>query len=475
MKSDRGLVFATEYSHDAPALLYPGKPAVTYGQLEKLSEEWCSRLSSECKQLVFHYISNTPSSIAALLGTLLSGNAVALLDPKLSREARNALEDAYRPWVVLESVDDETDTVSLSSTAYGECGADDIHPDLAVLLSTSGSSGSPKFVRLSLSNLQSNASAIADVMSVSPGDVALAHLEIHYSYGLSIITSHLAKGASIGFVSGKFTDRGFWEDVRTMQITHMPGVPYHHEMINRLGLNRLKLPSLTSLSQAGGRLSESVTEKLHAAMDSREGRFYVMYGQTEASPRMTTLPHEEFLAKPGSVGKALPGGQISIVDENGQSVATGTAGEVIYRGPNVMLGYAHDAGDLCKSDESKSELHTGDKGYLDEDGYLYIVGRLSRMAKIFGWRLNLDEIEQFCEKTLSNPSWVFAAVQSGNEIHLVTNGSQDTCDEIELQSKTAEKFALPNGVLKLKFVAELPLNPRGKVDYNAVSSLVSNA
>ena len=468
-------MFCTEYSHDAPALLSPGKPAVTYGQLEELSEEWRSRLVSECKQLVFHYISKTPLSIAALLGTIASGNAVALLDPKLSREARDALESAYRPWVVLESMEGESDEVTLSSTTFGQSRPNAIHSDLAVLLSTSGSSGSPKFVRLSMANLQSNALAIAEVLSIVPTDVALAHLEIHYSYGLSIITSHLAKGASIGFVNGKFTDRGFWEDVRALQITHMPGVPYHHEMINRLGLDRLNLPSLISLSQAGGRLSESVTNKLHAAMDSREGRFYVMYGQTEASPRMTTLPHEEFLSRPGSAGKALPGGEISIVDDQGQRVPSGTAGEVIYRGPNVMQGYAHAAGDLCKPDELNSVLHTGDKGYLDADGYLYIVGRLSRMAKIFGWRLNLDEIEQYCEKTLSNPSWGVAAVQLDNEIHLVTNGSQSTCDEVDLQSKTAEKFALPNGVLKLKYVAEFPLNARGKTDYNALLTLVSDA
>ena len=457
------------------ALLLPGNSAITYAQLDSWSGDWSSRLSSKHKQLIFFYVSNTPVSVAALLGAIASGNAVALLDPKLSVTTRQQLEDAYRPWIVLESITGYADEISLSESNYGMCAPHTIHAELSVLLSTSGSSGSPKFVKLTKANLQSNAQAIAQVLDISADDIALAHLEMHYSYGLSVVTSHLARGAAIGFSRGKFTDRGFWDEVRALQISHMPGVPYHHEMISRLGLDRLKLPTLKILTQAGGRLTETISGRLHAAMEKRGGRFYVMYGQTEASPRMTTLHHDDFEIRKGSVGKTLPGGKITIVDEQGRTLPAGSNGEVVFQGPNVMLGYAHCGQDLGVPDGLQDTLYTGDKGHLDEDGYLYIVGRLSRIAKIYGWRINLDEIEKYCELLLEDESSTFAAVQMGEEIHILNNCTLDGKDARHLQEKIADRFALPSRVLTLHMVSSLPVNDRGKINYKAVSALVSHA
>lgn len=460
---------------DSPALLSPGCPALTYRQLDSLSRDWTTQLKCTHKQLIFFYISNTCTCVAALLGAIASGNAIALLDPSLSSGTKKHLEDAYKPWLTMQCLHDGSDNISVSQTKYGKCSSRHIHPDLLLLLSTSGSSGSPKFVRLSKDNIESNANAIAQVLDIASDDIALAHLEMHYSYGFSVLTSHLTRGASLGFSNGKFTDRGFWDDVRNMNITHLPGVPYHHDIINRLGLDRLNLPTLRSLTQAGGRLSEASQIQSHASMQIRGGRFYVMYGQTEASPRMTTLDHIDFLNKKGSVGKALPGGEINIVDDQFNVQPSGTTGEVVYSGPNVMLGYAYNTEDLRKGNDTQSVLYTGDKGYIDDEGFLYIVGRQSRMAKIYGLRINLDEIEQYCEVIASDESAAFAAVQRGEEIHLLNNSIPINDKTNYFLTDLADRFSLPPGILKLKTVHTLPHNARGKIDYDAVSAMVSHA
>lgn len=426
-----------------------GNDWLSYGELSDLAQGWATRISGP-RALVFLYIRNDIDSVAALIGALSAGHAIALCDPRLPLSARRGLEEAYRPtWVI---------GPDSALVTHPDCGGP-LHPGLAVLLSTSGSTGSAKLVRLTLGAIHANAEAIGKVLHIDHTDVAAGHLPLHYSYGMSVLSSHLARGARIRLTEMGFTDRSFWPAMRVAGVTHMPGVPFHHEIMLKLGLERINLPSLRSLTQAGGSLDLDSRRRAHEYMESVGGRFFVLYGQTEAAPRMTTLQHDDFEAAPQSVGKPLPGCRIEIrePDSNGH-------GEVIFYGPNVMLGYAQSREDLATGDEMVGQLPTGDVGYLDDAGRLTLIGRAKRMGKLYGLRINLDEVEM-----LASASSAAAVTQRGDALtfHVTTTG-EATADEVLKQAilnQLRERFTLPPSSYQFRFIAEVPRTERGKIDY----------
>ncbi|WP_062766487.1 AMP-binding protein [Sphingopyxis terrae] len=442
-----------------PEILAPDAPAlrddrserfVSYGELKTRAAAWAARLDGS-KALVFLYVPNRVDGVAALLGAWQAGHAVALLDPGLGAEGRIALFDAYLPEYVI--ADDADGNLDVSTGKAGPAP----HQDLTLLLSTSGSTGSPKFVRLTSAQIRHNAEAIADVLDIRADEVGCGHLPLHYSYGLSILTSHLVRGAPVLLTERSFTDRAFWTQARAAKVAHMPGVPFHFQMMQRLRYERLDLPDLRVLTQAGGGLSVEERRAAHSFMDGRGGRFYVMYGQTEAAPRMTTLAHEDFPLTPDSVGTALPGGRLEIVDDQGEAVAPGENGLVIYRGPNVMWGYAERREDLALGDTNKGRLETGDIGRLDAAGRLTISGRAKRFGKIYGLRVNLDEIERAVAGMIGR----CAVVQTGELLHIA---HVDPIDG-DVVARLADLFTIPRTAYRLHQIDAIPYTGRGKVDY----------
>ena len=365
-----GLPFIEGVAPERPALLDDaGDGWLSYGELSELSQDWAFRMAGP-RGLMFLYARNDGSSVAAMIGALAAGHAVALFDPNLSESARAQLEAVYCPaWVVGPGP-------GLLAHSGGE---GRLHPELALLLSTSGSTGSAKLVRLTLAAMKINAAAIGEVLKISSEDVAAGYLPLHYSYGMSVLTSHLARGARIRLTDMRLTDRAFWPAMREAAITHMPGVPFHYQIMLKLGLKRLNLPSLRVLTQAGGALDPELRQEVRDFIQATGGRFFVLYGQTEAAPRMTTLQHEDFPAAPRSVGTALPGCRIEIRDPDANGY-----GEVVFYGPNVMLGYAESRDDLAHGDEMGGRLPTGDIGGLDDSGRLTLTGRVKRMGKLYG-------------------------------------------------------------------------------------------
>ena len=316
-----------------------------------------------------------------------------------------------------------------------------------------------------------NAGAIATTLAIESSDVAAAHLDFHYSYGLSVLTSHLSKGAALSLSDGKFTDRTFWNATRDAGVTHLPGVPLHYEIMARLGFKRLKIPAVKTMTQAGGRLAEAVRDQAYQYMEESNGRFFVMYGQTEAAHRMSTLQHSDYASHRNTVGHALPGGEFSIVDEQRNRVAINTQGEVLYRGSNVMMGYANDWRDLATPDSQSGELMTGDLGQLDEHGFLTITGRSSRFGKVYGWRVNLDEIEAHVGKAGS-----IACVEIDGVLGLVMesdNSDYWQVNEQAVRELLSEQYTLPATAYQFFVVKEVPVSGRGKTDYRRLHEVVS--
>ncbi len=368
-------------------------------------------IASAQKRLVFLLCGNTCETIIGLLAAAAASRAVALIDPSLAEDKLGGLIDAYRPDLVLSTPDigeklrdlggASSEWRSYESRAgvvewiARDAGAAsvDIDPALQLLLSTSGTTGSQKYVRLSRDAIVANAGQIAEALAIDEHSIGIAHLPLHYSYGLSVVTSHLAAGGRVYLVNDSITSPSFWSKIANVGGSHFPGVPFHYAALARLGAS-LVPDSVKVFTQAGGALDPRIQAKIHDWATLRVGRFFVMYGQTEASPRMTTMQHADFSRKAGSVGVALAGGRLSIIDEKGALLPADAIGTVVYEGPNVMLGYAMSRADLGKGDEMKGRLETGDLGRLDAEGFLYLTGRTKRFAKIAGYRLGLDEIEQ---------------------------------------------------------------------------------
>jgi acyl-coenzyme A synthetase/AMP-(fatty) acid ligase len=409
------------------------------------------------KCLIFAYVGNDVPALTFILAAIAAGHAVALLDPALPAESRSDIEHQYRPDVVYQN--EEWAITSVVEKA--------IHPDIALLLSTSGSTGGAKFVKLSLGNLESNAASIAASLRIVSTDVGAAHLPLHYSYGLSVVLSHLVAGASLVLTSRGFFDRDFWSLMRKERASHLPGVPFHYEILERLGFERLEFESLRVLTQAGGHLSIRLRRLAHEFMDRRGNQFFVMYGQTEASPRIATLDHADFESHPESVGKVLPNGRLFVRGEDGKLVAHEKDGAVWYEGPNVMLGYASGWRDLAYGDELNGVLDTGDVGRLSVDGYLTIVGRSKRFVKVNGLRINLDEVERAVRKIHSDSVVIF----SSERIVVVLAGESAKAAKSDISSAFGKRYTIPASILKYRIVAEIPVTDRGKVDYQALEKL----
>ncbi len=338
-----------------------------------------------------------------------------------------------------------------------------LHPDLRLLLSTSGSTGSPKLVRLSGAALDANAAAIASYLGLHPGDVALTTLPLDYCYGLSVLHSHLVAGASLVLDDRSVTEAGLWERARADGVTSFAGVPYTFDLLGQAGWP--DLPTLRQVTQAGGRMAAERVRAL-ATQGLREGwDLVVMYGQTEATARMAYLPPDRTLDRPGAVGVAVPGGHFRLAPVDG---AEEGVGELVYRGPNVMMGYAEAPADLARGADV-DELRTGDLARIDADGIVEIVGRTARFAKLFGQRIDLDRVQTLLALTGYDAACAESA--DGTALVVAVPGATDALAREEVAAAAADGTGLPQHAVRVVPVASLPRLPNGKVDHRTVAGL----
>lgn len=433
-----------------PAILADGL-TLTYRELAARVDAFARKLGTE-RRLVALAASNDVESLVAYLAALVSGHPLLLL-PEDKPAALESLVAAYDPDVVVRSANGEC---LLDERRPGT--AHELHPDLALLLSTSGSTGSPKLVRLSHANLQANAESIATYLGIMPEDRAATTLPMSYCYGLSVINSHLLRGAGLVLTGLSVVDPCFWDSFRSGGATSFAAVPYTFELLERVGFADMDLPRLRYVTQAGGKLApESVRH--YAELGSRQGwDLFVMYGATEATARMAYLPPDLAAANPGAIGVPVPGGDFRIEPVPGLE-----HGELVYTGPNVMLGYAESPQDLALG-RTVTELRTGDLARKNAAGLYEVCGRRSRFVKIVGLRVDLGQVERI----LADLGVKAASAGTDQGLVVAVEGTQDT----RLLTKVlAQGLGLPRAAVELHAVDELPRLATGKVDYPAVAAL----
>jgi acyl-CoA synthetase (AMP-forming)/AMP-acid ligase II len=431
---------------------------VSYGELGDLIEERATELAGAPPGTLALGMATTVDTIVTYLSALATQRPALLLDPKASPAAIQVITDRYEPAVIAGIA-----CVDNSGTSIREPRTSAPAPALPyVMLTTSGSTGNPKVVRLAPSALAANASSIATALQLSASERAPLSLPLFYSYGLSVLTSHLQVGATVVLTPEPVTTREFWTRFDDAECTSLAGVPYTYSMLERLRLRVHDHPTLRTMTQAGGRLDLAARQLFHAAMDAAGGRFLVMYGQTEATARMAVLPHERFSGHEASVGWAIPGGTFRVLIEGDETAEAGCEGEVVYYGPNVMHGYAESTDDLGTGDVLRGRLLTGDRGYLAEDGSVWLTGRDKRITKIFGTRVSLDDVEVM----VRGLGHIGAAIAGDDQLVVIVEGD---VDRAAVARSLAAELQLHRSGVVVHTVSSLPLLPSGKTDFAALA------
>ena len=265
-----------------------------------------------------------------------------------------------------------------------------LNSKLSVLLSTSGSTGTTKFVKLSNANIFNNTKNITKYLKIKKNDRAITTLPLNYSYGLSIINTHIFSGASIFITKKNVFERKFWTDLIKYKISSLSGVPYFYEILKKVNFENFNLKYIKYFTQAGGPLHHKLASHFINYCQKNNKKFIIMYGQTEATSRISYLNWKYANKKISSIGKAIPGGKLTLKKKKKND----DFGELIYYGKNVSMGYSNNYNDLKKKDYNKGILKTGDLAKKDNNGFFYIIGRKNRIVKIFGHRISLDDLEK---------------------------------------------------------------------------------
>lgn len=435
--------------------------SITYGDICDFSIEFAKYLPQ--RALIFILSENRIGSLLGYTSALSNRIVPLILSAKTEEGLLNNLRDMYKPeymWVPDEMVEKLGYEKVFSAWDYTlvKTGFPTVplYEDLSLLLPTSGSTGSPKLVRHSYRNIEANADNVRRLFELTESEKAMAILPMHYTMGLSVIASHLLAGATLLLSGRSLLDKGFWSMLK--EATSFTGVPYSYDILTKMRFTRMDLPNLKTITQGGGKLTPEMWQTLAQYAHDKGKKFIATYGQSECTARMAYLPAEMALSKTCSIGFAEPGGQLSIVDAEGNETFEGEAvGEMVYRGENVTLGYATCQDDLLKGDENHGVMYTGDLARRDEDGCYYIVGRLKRFLKIFGLRIGLDEVEQLIKAQYETDCYC-----KGNDEKLVVLVTNASIVE-ELPSFIEEKTHLFHQNIEVCLVNSILRNEAGKV------------
>ena len=441
---------------------------LTYADITLLSQQISAKIPK--RALCFLLVENNVGGIAWTMSMLESRQLVPLiLNVKTEDSLYQQLLDTYKPsYICSPSYVTPPGEIVDVQFGYQLCKTSDnhcvLHSKLSHLLPTSGSTGSPKLVRHKYDNIEAAGLNISTFFELKVTDRPLMVLPLYYTMGLSMVFSHLRVGATILITGLSMTDLNFWKFLKEQQATSFTGVPYSFQILNLMRFFRMDLPHLELLTQGGGKMPTDLNIKFAEYCQDKGKRWIATYGQSECTARMAYLPAKWALDKVGSIGIAVPNGELSLIDTDGNLIHTShTEGEMCYRGKNVTMGYAREQADLALGDERNGYIRTGDLAYFDEDGCYYIVGRMGRFLKLFGMRVGLDE----CEQIVQTECGIECACVGTDEkmiVYITNADKQDNVKDILVQKThiVATSFVV-------RVIADIPKNEAGKKLYSKLS------
>lgn len=444
---------------------------MNYDVLNSEANILSERIGHRC--LVFALCRNEIGSVLGYTAFINNGIVPVMVNSHLEEALLQNLLETYSPeylWLPKDqveqfagmSVEHESHNYVLLKTGYEK--KYPLFDELGLLITTSGSTGSPKLVRQSYTNVLDNAQSIVKYLKLDDTERPITTLPMNYVYGLSIINSHFLVGATLLLTDKGLMQKEFWSFFKEQEATSFGGVPYTYEMLDKLRFFRMKLPSLRTMTQAGGKITPELHEKFAAYAAEQGKNFVVMYGAAEATARMGYLPPEKAVEKKGSMGIPIPGGVFHLIGADGQEVTEPlSTGELVYEGKNVTLGYAEKGEDLILGDERHGRLETGDMAQFDNDGFYYIVGRKKRFLKIYGNRVNLDEIDR-----LIKGDFEIEVASSGVDDHMYIFVTDDIIAD-SVRDFVIAKTKLNPAAFKVIVIDEIPKNDSGKTLYKELT------
>lgn len=443
---------------------------LSYGDLSV----FCNTLKGKIpkRKLVFCLCKNTVPSLAGYLALYDNKDVILLLSATIEKGLLENLYNIYKPEYIwcpsgmkgaweMTVVEEYLDYVLCKTTNDTPT----LNPELSLLLTTSGTTGSPKLVRHKYGNIEVNAQNVANVFGWNTSERGICDLPMQYTMGLNVINSHLHAGATVLLLSNHLLSPLFWKFIKEQKGTNFTGVPYSYEILKKMKFTQMDLPYFKTMAEGGGKLSDSLFQ-LFANYASNTGkRFIATFGTTETSARLAFLPAEMAVKKCGSIGYAIPEGTMILKDSQGKVITSANVeGELCYQGPNVTMGYAECLEDLANGDDFKGEYSTGDIAYRDEDGCYFIVGRMKRFLKLFGLRISLDQ----CEKIIADELSIDCAC-SGNDSKMVVYITEVGAAE-QVKKLVSAKTSLSSISYTVVCVDEIFRNESGKINYRKLDS-----
>jgi acyl-coenzyme A synthetase/AMP-(fatty) acid ligase len=464
--------FEVKYPEDRIAVMTDNGSIFTFGDIVDFTEKIRELIPDRC--LLFCLSQNTVGSLFGYISFLSNSFVPVMLNSDINSDFLEVLINTYRPqylWLP-DNRNNEFANYQVVFSAHNyslvkleEKNSFALNPDLAILLTTSGSTGSSKWVRISYENLKSNTESISSFLSIDEQERPITSLPMWYAYGLSIINCHLFKGATILLTSKTIVEKDFWNFFKSREASSFSGVPYTYQILKKLKFSEMSLPSLKTLTQAGGKLNNELNIYFSEYALNSDKRFFVMYGQTEATARMSFLPPEYAIEKLGSIGLPLPDCEFVLVDDYGNEIQEiDRVGELVYKGKNVSMGYCKSGDDLLKCDENNGVLFTGDLAKKDADNFYYITGRKNRDIKLFGNRINLDEMENLLTNIITD----CACTGSNDNLSVFIT---DKTRVVEIKNFISFKTGIHPSAFSVKYCNEIPKNTVGKINYSMLESL----
>lgn len=440
-----------------------------YGDLTSYVNDFSLFLNGE-RRLILNITCNSFDSLVGYFSFLNCNATQILIDHTDKEDYYSRIISEYKPnfiWCPKSLFPNAAVVIEFETYKLIQCSEyiHDIHDELKLLLTTSGSTGNFKLVKLSEYNLIENASSISKFLNINSNSRAITILPMSYSYGLSVINSFFYSGASIVLNDYSITQKEFWVLFNDYDVNHFYGVPYTYEIIDNFRLYNKFQGKRIQFTQAGGYLNKMVKEKIMNFCKGNNHEFIVMYGQTEATARMSYVPGNRLYDHIESIGVPIPNGQFTILDQSGNDItSTNKQGDLVYNGPNVMLGYSTNLSDLGTKEVTDETLHTGDIAYKTLDGFYYIVGRKKRFVKLFGNRVSLDELESIC-KVITNEC---VCIGKNDSILILVTNAKTTAD---LSEHILSKTLLQSRDFNIKVVDKMIRNSSGKILYTQMEAL----